>query len=179
MKKGKIAIVFLFIVMVVSFFSGCAVKMPVPKTKEARFDFSVTYQIHGEVNTYKGVFVCKYEGVCVSLVGKNREWIGYLENESLETGVAIHTNSDGVIYLECGFNPAYLMADPDCMEEPPKPFLILSNYNEETGETTLITDEEELFERYGVKVISYLYPEPIENSYANEWTFGDFEFSIN
>ena len=75
---------------------GC-VKVPEPSVKEGRFDFSVTYEVDDEIITYSGVYVCKYEGAYVSLVGDGRDWSGYVEG-CLEE-IAIDNNEDGVIYI--------------------------------------------------------------------------------
>ena len=45
MKKQKLLAMSLAIVMSASLFSGCVVTIGVPKVKEARFDFSVTYEL--------------------------------------------------------------------------------------------------------------------------------------
>jgi hypothetical protein len=39
--------------------------------KEGRFDFSLTYEVDGEVKTYTGVYVCEYDGVLTTLLGSS------------------------------------------------------------------------------------------------------------
>ena len=40
--------------------AGCG-KAPDPTIKEGRFDFSVTYEMGGEVKTLSSVYVCEFE----------------------------------------------------------------------------------------------------------------------
>ena len=67
MKKIKLSICVVLLTMFTSFLSGCAAVVLLPKVKEGRFNFSVTYEINGEEKTYSGVYVCKYDGVSDSL----------------------------------------------------------------------------------------------------------------
>ena len=67
MKKIKLFICVVLVTMFTSLFSGCATILPIPEIKEGRFDFSVTCEINGEQKIFSGVYVCKYEGVTISL----------------------------------------------------------------------------------------------------------------
>ena len=70
MKKLKTFIMTFVMVFATVIFSGCALKkMPVPSVKEGRFNFSFTYEINGEKETYSGVYVCKYDGSYASAFG--------------------------------------------------------------------------------------------------------------
>ena len=166
--------------MIMFFTTGCAVKLPVPEVTEGRFDFSVTYEVNGEEKTYSGVYVCKYEGICVTFVRSSREWDGYIEGTNSDTFVAVQTTVDNVvIYIDFGFYPEYFMSDPDYIVQKPQATLFVECIDSETGEVTILGDEEEIFENYGIKLISYYYAEPIENSYKTQWSFGHFEPGIN
>ena len=59
MKKLRVIISVIFISILTTLLSGCYAKVPMPKIKEGRFDFSVTYEINGEQTTYNGVYVCE------------------------------------------------------------------------------------------------------------------------
>ena len=180
MKKLRIFAFIILTTMMALFCTGCVVKMPVPEIKEGRFDFSVTYEINGEEKTYSGVYVCKYDGIEVTLVGRSRRWDGHIEGTDSWGIIEIqHTNDGAVIYIDFGFYPEYFMSDPDRIEQKPQPFLIVEHTNEETGEYTWLNDEKEIFEKYGVKLISYNYADPIKNSFESKWSFGHFEPEIN
>lgn len=184
--KRIVKVVALAVVMVVMavVFTGCAVVMPVPSIKEAKFDFSVTYEVDGEVKTYTGKYVCEFEGTYKTLVGEGRCWKGYVEN--LENNdfcmVAIDNNEDGIIYIDLDLMPEYFMSDPDWEyygNEAPEPILYIVYHSDDPDVTSSDNDVDVLFERYGVRLISYDYPEPIENEYKDKMSWADFEFTIN
>lgn len=178
MNKRKILAIFIItILMLIT--SGCVVNVTVPEVKEGRFDFSVTYEVDGEEHTYYGVYICKYEGINVSLYGTSRMWDGYIEDAEYGTTVIVKTIEDVVIYINLRLNPEYFMADPDYFEETPIPTLFIECIDTETGEVFFLGDESEIFENYGIKLIGYNYPDPIENSYKSELTYGNFEPGIN
>ena len=178
MKKTRIFVCVVFIAVLVSLLSGCMATVPIPKIKEGRFNFSVTYEINGKETTYTGVYVCKYDGVYITCVGKGVEWDSYIENEKDED-VAIQTNEDGVIYINFGFSPEYFMGDPSADQyNVPKPNLFMI-YNGDDPDSLDITSDENVIYGYGVKIISYEYPDPIENTFEEKLSFGRFEPSIN
>ena len=39
--------------------TGCGPDVPLPEVKEGIFDFTVTYELNGEVKTVKNTYVCK------------------------------------------------------------------------------------------------------------------------
>ena len=126
MKKIKLLAVAILTTMITTFFSGCAVSIGVPEVKEARFHFSVSYEVGGEQKTYTGVYVCEYDGVLTTLLGSSLEWNGYIENER-EIDVAIQTNEDGIVYINFGFFPEYFMGDPSASDyQAPSPNLFRS-----------------------------------------------------
>ena len=178
MKKIKLLAVVTLTTMFTMFFSGCVVKVGVPKVKEGRFDFSITYEVNGEQKTYTGVYVCEYDGVETTFLGSSLEWKSYIENEE-EIDVPIQTNEDGIVYINFGFFPEYFMDDPVAdYYEAPSPSLYMI-YNDSNEEMTHLTGEEEEILRYGVKLISYEYAAPIENTFTEKLTFSRFVPSIN
>ena len=178
MKKTKtLAIVFL-ITIITTLFSGCAVTIGVPEVKEARFNFSVTYEVGGEQKTYEGVYICEYDGVLTTFVGSSLKWKGYIENEE-EIDVPIQTNKDGVVYINFGFFPEYFMGDPSAVDyNVPEPNLFMI-YNSGDPDSLEITSEEDVIAGYGVKLISHEYASPIKNTFEEKLTVGRFEPSIN
>lgn len=178
MKKFRMFAVIILIIMIMLITSGCTVKADVPEVTEGRFDFSVTYEVDGVEKTYSGVYVCKYEGIYVTFVGSSRMWDGYIEDAESNTTIAIqHDNC--IIYIDFGLCPEYFMADPDYIDYKPEVILYAEYVNDETGEFFLITDEKEIFENYGVRLISYHFAEPIDNNYKSKLTYGHFEPGIN
>ena len=153
------------VVAIILPFTGSFVDVPEPAVKEGRFDFSVTYEINGEETTVSGVYVCKYKKPTVSLDGYSRIWDGYIEGSDIkdENRHEVLENEYGVIYFDFGLDPRYFMSDyPD--GEPYPSFLIV--YRDEIAEEMgYFSVDPEVLETYGVKVISYEYGEPVENSF--------------
>ena len=177
MKKRKIFSIIVLIAIIALFCSGCA-KLPVPEVKEGRFDFSITYEVDGVENTYSGVYVCKYDGIYVTFIGEGRVWEGTVENLGTDIAIAVKTVGNVVIYIDFGLDPKYFMSDPEHQGEEPAPIIYGQATDEETGEENFFGDEE-IYENYGVRIISYEYAEPIENSYNEKWSIGVFIPEIN
>lgn len=178
MKKVRVFICVVFVAVLISLLSGCVAKVPMPKIKDGRFNFSVTYEVDGQETTYSGVYVCEIDGVYISLVGRGVEWNGYIEGQE-EVDLIIQSNEDGVIYLNFGFIPEYFMDDPDAVcYDVPSPSLYMIYHNEETNDIS-IAGEEEIAVNYGVRLISYEYAKPIENTFEEKLSFARFELSIN
>ena len=181
MRKLKIWIISCLLMLSTLSFSSCALtKMSVPSVKEGRFNFSFTYEINGEEKTYSGVYVCKYGGSYSSAFGLDTgvDWIGYVENVGKEPEIAIHTNDDGVIYVGFWLYPGYLMADPDYRNYTPTANLFIVYHGDDPDELKISGDIDFMAE-YGIRLISYTYDEPIENSYEDKLTLGRLDFNIN
>ena len=180
MKKIKLFICVVLVTMFTSLLSGCAAVVRLPKVKEGRFDFSVTYEINGEEKTYSGVYVCKYAGAYKTLVGEGIDWEGYVENGEENGVMSIQTNEDGIIYIDFYFVPEYFMGDPDAiLFDVPAPALYIVYHDDDPDSASYETDQEILATNYGVRLISYKYADPIENAFEEELTFVDFEPTIN
>jgi hypothetical protein len=179
MKKFKIFAAAVLTAMVTMLFSGCTVKIGVPTIKEGRFDISVTYEVEGEQRTYTGVYICKYDGVLTTFLGSSLEWKGHIENQEETWDMPIQTNADGVVYLNFGLFPEYFMDDPNAdYYAVPAPSLYMV-YNDSTDDIIHIEGDEEVILQYGVRIISFEYADPIENSFEQELTISRFVPSIN
>ena len=179
MRKIKLLTAVVLTTMLTMLFSGCAVKIGVPTIKEGRFDISVTYEVNGEQKTYTGVYVCKYDGVETTFLGSSLEWTGHMENQEEYWDMAIHTTEAGTIYLNFGLFPEYFMGAPDAIYyEVPAPslYMIYSDSNEEMSHGT--SEEADILQQ-GVKIISYQYADPIQNTFEEKVTFSHFTPSIN
>ena len=180
MKRFKKLVIVMIMLIITSLFSGCFTKMPEPEIKEGRFNFSFTYEINGEEKTYSGVYVCKYDGSYASAfgMGDGIDWKGYVENVGEEPEIPIHTNEDGVIYVGFWLYPGYFMADPDYLNYKPTANLFIVYHSDDPDDIRISSDLDFMAE-YGVRLISYTYDEPIENSYEDKLTFGRLDFNIN
>ena len=155
---------------------------PVPAVKEGRFNFSITYEVDGNPETVSSVFVCEFVKIGYALDGVHREWNSYIEDAELTNQLEqtrgyllLKTCDDGEIYLDINLSAKYFMADPhyhDSNENTddsvsgisPRLFI---EYSQTKGEELGIwwNDDASVLESYGVKVISYEYDEPVQNSY--------------
>ena len=180
MKKIKLLICLVLVTMFASLFSGCATILLIPEIKEGRFDFSVTCDINGEQKIFSGVYVCKYEGAYKTLAGEGIEWEGYVENSEEYGVIPVQTNDDGVVYIDLYFVPEYFMGDPDAiLYDVPAPTLYIAYHSDDPEVFSYETDEEIIATKYGVRIISYDYADPIENSFEEKLTFVEFEPTIN
>ena len=180
MKKLKILAIVLLVTTVATLFSGCLARVFIPEIKEGRFDFSVTYEINGEEKTISGVYVCKYVGAYKTLVGEGIYWEGYIENSDDNGIIPIQTNDDGVIYIDLCFVPEYFMDDPYAiLFDVPTPALYMVYHINNPDGASYENDPEILATNYGVKLISYKYADPIDNTFKEQFTFVDFVPTIN
>lgn len=162
--------------------SGCVNKAPDPTIKTGRFNFSVTYEVDGNVTTISSVYVCEFAESGWGLGGWYIEWDQYIEDKELsnlleETRgyLLLKKIDDGEIYLDLNLSAKYFMADPrfgndSNTDEPivikPRLFIEYSDTKyEEIGEA--YSEDVVVLEGYGIKVISYEYDAPIENFYKN------------
>lgn len=150
-------------------------KAPEPTIKEGKFDFSVTYEVDGEQETVSSVYVCEFQESGWGLDGWYIYWNEYIEDielanlfEETRGYLLLKTTADGEIYLDLNLS-AKFMADPrfdDNANISPRLFI---EYNEakydEIGES--YSEDVAVLEGYGVKIISYEYDAPIENTYKN------------
>lgn len=145
---------------------GCLESPNDPTVEKGEFDFSVTYEINGEVKTVSGVYVCEYDGVSWALDGgPHRSWTGYckgLEDDLIRIG----TTADGQsIDLDLNLYPEYFMGDiEENYREPSKPYIVVTVVGEDGG-IGFAHEPDEVEELCGAKIISYTYEEPIVNSF--------------
>jgi hypothetical protein len=176
MRKLKLFSLVFWVVLIALFFSACVAKVPTPRIKEGRFDFSVDYEINGELKNYSGTYICKFDGAYASLAGKGRDWNGYVE-DGIQTEIAVETNEHGTIYLDLGLYPEYFMSDPDYLgSRAPEPSLYMIYHTEDLGDLD-IDGELDFFAIYGVRIVGYEYPQPIQNIYDE--AFSRCDFGIN
>ena len=150
-------------------------KAPDPTIKEGQFNFSVTYEVDGEVTTISSVYVCEFQESGMLMDGWYITWNAYVEDSEIEAlfndesyygGILIGTNEYGKVYLDLSLDAGYLMAEPGSGHREYNPSIFI-RYNEETAEKLNTYEESDpaILESYGVKLISYECDAPIENTY--------------
>ena len=141
-----------------AFIAGIALK---PTVTESEFPFSITYELDGETVTINDVYKARYKE---NKKYKYRTYIGEIGNLGEDNTIyTLKTDETGRIELWTHFYPDYLMGDAwyDYFDEEafePRIYYYDAEENE-------FYDRETLSEQ-GVKLISFEYPEPIENSMA-------------
>lgn len=171
MKRRLIAL-FLLLTLVGTL-TGCGITVPRPEVEEGEFNFSITYEINGKVDTLSAVYMCEFDGVSWSVEGGyGRDWKAHTEGdyEGDDYSAIIGTTEDGGdIVLFFGIYPEYFMNDSTGDRGAPEPSLYIS-YTLDVDEYGLVSDPLEVEEIYGAKIISYEYDAPIVN------TFNLFDF---
>ena len=171
MKRRLIAL-FLLLTLVGTL-TGCGITVPRPEVEEGDFNFSITYEINGKVDTLSAVYMCEFDGVSWSVEGGyGRDWKAHTEGdyEGDDYSAIIGTTEDGGdIVLFFGIYPEYFMNDSTGDRGAPEPSLYIS-YTLDVDEYGLVSDPLEVEEIYGAKIISYEYDAPIVN------TFNLFDF---
>ena len=156
----------LLALMLALMLASCGLTVPSPEIKEGEFDFTVTYEFNGEIQTVSGVYVCEYSGIDFALDGENhREWNGYMKDGNLEEIIVIATAEDGgIVELNLRFDPGHFMGDS--YEEGDEPFapMITVRLEDEEG-LSFENDADLIAEVYGARIISYEYDAPIENTF--------------
>ena len=149
---------------------GLYAKATTPEIKEGSFNFVLTYEDDGKVDTIEGTYVCKFEKGEYYLDGISRQWTGYIEGHEDSTSYALKTTDEGVIKVELDICSEFFMADPhykvnaNTDDPKPEPYLYII-----TSDSTVEGPANEIFyslyEGYDVKIISFVYDYPIENTY--------------
>ena len=71
------------------------------------------------------------------------------------------------------------MNDPEYVDwDDPKPYLCLIYHSDDPNSSSSTTDVDFL-DLYGIQIINFGYPEPIENNYKEKLSFASCDFSIN
>ena len=136
--------------------------MKEPTIKEHSFDYSVTYSVDGEVKTHKGSYRCSFIGYDGHDDPTVRLYDGVHKVDGNESESSWFTvaKKDGVeLSLIISLDADYLMGDPDKYE--------YVSANEDPYLEAIDADgyPVDISEVFGAEIISWEYPEPIENSF--------------
>lgn len=161
MKKYFLALLVIFVVFS---FSSCA-SVPSPQITEAEFPFEIVYEIDGETVTVSDVYVCEFDGIeWNENAGKHRQWKGYVKSTGDNDLVLAE---DGNVKVVCDLGaPAYYMDDPSMEaagEVVPTVYCVTTFASGGVSSVTL--DDTTLLEQYRIKLVSWSFSLPIENSF--------------
>ena len=138
----------------------------IPTVTEHDFNYSVTYKLNGETKTFEGVYKCRFDGYSEGGNPRNRYYTGEYTVDGQTTPVHSYTiaQKDGAeLYIVTLFNDCYLMGDTK--DEDYRSFLE-EPYLEALDKEGYPYDEAEIPSEFTAQIISWEYPEPIENTFV-------------
>lgn len=151
----------IFTIAVYSVVSSIAFK---PAVTEGEFPFSITYELDGEKVTIQDVYKVRYVRNDGYSDTKSRVYEGELKSSGEDnTLYTLKKGENTRVELWTHFYPDYLMGDTEYDYFDDKAFEPRIYYYD--SEETEYHDEETLSAQ-GVKLISFVYPTPIENSFV-------------
>ena len=159
MKKS---IIILIVLIIALSFSGCE-NVPEPQIKEGEFPFEIVYEIDGEIIIVNDVYICEFDGFDWNEgVGKHRKWKGYIKSGAEE--LILLEDGDLKFAVSVG-SPEYYMSDPSCQWSENTPSIYYIKPNEFGGITSGSSGIDPLLEQYKLKLISWKFSDPIQNSF--------------
>ena len=165
MKNKKLfipAIILAVAILAIAIYSVVSSIAYKPTVTEAEFPFSITYEIDGKTVTINDVYKTRYVGNDGYADTKSRVYVGeLLSSEKDNTLYTLKKDKNTRVELWTQFHPDYLMGDSeyDYFEETSfEPMIYYYDANEQEHY------DEETLAKQGVKLISFEYPTPVENS---------------
>ena len=149
----------LILAMASCFFTGIVKE---PTIMEHEFDYSVTYRIGSETKTYEGTFRCSFAGHDRHDDPTLRLYDGVHTKDGNELGalwLTVAQKEDVELMMAVGLDAAYLMGDPDKYE------YVHGNNDPYLEAIDAEGYAVEVSEKFDAEIISWEYPEPIENSF--------------
>ena len=160
----KRALPILLLLLIPICLSSCT-SVPTPSVTTAEFPFEIVYETGGEIITVSDAYVCEFEGIeWNENVGKHRQWKGYVKSTGEATLVLL---TEGAIKVTCSLgSPAYYMSDPlaPAVEEITPTVQRVQTF-ESGGVSAMTLTAEQLSEQYDIRLISWAFSAPIENTY--------------
>ena len=137
-----------------------------PTVTEHDFNYSVTYKLGGETKTLEGVYKCRFDGYSEGENPRDRYYTGEYTIDGQTTLSHTYTiaQKDGAeLYIVTLFNDCYLMGDTKDMDYEP---FLEEPYLEALDKEGYPYDEAEIPSEFTAQIISWEYPEPIENTFV-------------
>ena len=137
-----------------------------PTVTEHDFNFSITYKLGGETKTLEGVYRCTYEGFAEGQDPSDRYYTGEytINGQTARSHTYTIAQKDGAeLYIVMLFNDCYLMGDTKDMDYEP---FLEEPYLEAVDKEGYPYDETNMPSEFTAEIISWDYPEPIENTFV-------------
>lgn len=135
-----------------------------PAVTEQAFPYSVTYKLDGETKTISGVYTCRFTGFSdngISPLERHYDGFWQVDGVDMEDCTYKIAEKDGVeLFIVTQFDRDYLMGDAahisyDMYNAPALEAIDREGY---------AYDEAAQLDTFGAEIVSWEYPEPIENS---------------
>lgn len=170
LKKAIIILVVYLIATLALLLWGYSVQKP--KVARQEFPFTITYSYQGKTQTISNVYVGEYVRSAKYLGEDSVGWYGYIkDHDRLESDFYRIGEIDGQSFsINLNIVPGYLMGDPKYADSVCHPYGVCHSFDGANDIT--VTDPEELAQ-LGLAIVSWEYPEPIENAFS----FGGFSLS--
>ena len=140
-----------------------------PEIRYGEFDYSLVYELNGEIKTINDTLVCEYDGISRNLDGKSIDWNSYIKGTKKQDGYLIYENDECRLYIYLPTDARYYMDEPDYeiygMDFDREPWLSYEYVNFGPETEYQMFSEEDYKEKFGVKIVSWEIEEPIENIY--------------
>ena len=156
--------------LIVGSYTGVFITVPKPEIKKGEFDFVLTYEVDGEVKIIDGTYVCKFDGTSRNLDGVARHWNGYIKDHDDFTNFEIKTTDEGIIKVDLDICSEFFMSDPSYKlsentdNRVPEPYLYITSGEPSGNDPTNVVFCSP-YEGDDVKIISFEFDQPIENTY--------------
>ena len=142
---------------------GYSIRKPAVVNQE--FPYTITYSLDGKTETISDVFVVEYVRA-EKYIGDNAiNWFGYIkDHDRLEYNYYTIAEGEGPTYsINLNLESGYLMGDPSYADSASSPELVILSFD---GTNEIRIDDPEEAKEMGFYLVSYEYPEPIENSFG-------------
>ena len=147
------------LIYVIALFEA-APEPPQPEITYGEFPFRLVYEFEGKEIVVEDIKVCEYDGVISGSNGKHRTWKGYLASDSDNRNVLITADGTREIYCYIGSAEYYMNDETYPEKQPLQPHIYNVMLNNNHG--TMLS-QEELLEKYKIKLISLETTPPIKN----------------
>jgi hypothetical protein len=167
MKSLKIPAIIIAIGLILSLAASLFTNIIMtPTMTEHDFHYAVTYKLGDETKTFEGIYKCRFDGYSRGENPCDRYYTGEYTVDGQTTPMHSYTiaQKDGAeLYIVTEFNDCYLMGDTK--DEDYRPYLE-EPYLEALDKEGYPYDEAEIPSEFTAQIISWEYPEPIENTFV-------------
>ena len=134
---------------------------PIPQIKYGEFPFRLEYEINGRGVVVEDTLIIKYDGIKTSVsTGKSIKWKAYLASNKKESNILLLKIDEKTGVYYCVGDPKFYMGDGGIAHFP-----VYIQYKSGNHVSIGGPPDDELLERYGIKIISWEFSDPIVNTF--------------